>query len=52
MDKLKLNLDQLTVDVFQTSDAELLVQGTVHGQFVPTKPIVDCSADSCGHICP
>ena len=46
MDKLKLNLEELTVDAFQTSDAE---QGI---QFGPTKPIVDCSAGSCGHICP
>jgi hypothetical protein len=52
MHKLKLNLDELTVDAFQTSDADKRVQGTVHGQLVLTKPIIDCSADSCGHICP
>jgi len=52
MNKLKLNLDELAVEAFPTADSEQRVQGTVRGLFGPTKVIDDCSADSCGHICP
>ncbi|HET6232382.1 MAG TPA: hypothetical protein VFE05_20070 [Longimicrobiaceae bacterium] len=49
MNKLKLNVEELTVDAFQTVEEQ---DTFLHAQFVVTKPILDCSAGSCGHICP
>lgn len=45
MDKLTLNLAELKVEAFQTS-------GTEGKEFVETRPILACTAGSCGHICP
>jgi len=47
MNKLKLNLDELTVETFQIAGGEHSAQG-----LVPTRPVLVCSENSCGQICP
>ncbi len=41
MKKLALQLDQLAVESFPTSDVDG-VMGTVHGQGIPTPPYYTC----------
>lgn len=56
MRKLKLDLDSLRVDSFETNDEEKVPRGTVRGHVDYTNPIVcdtavDCSFNTCLSNC-
>lgn len=39
MSKLRLSLDDLAVDTFQTADEDVSLRGTIHGNEATVKPV-------------